>query len=315
MSHLVIEQRRGERTEAIHPVAAVLFGGGRIVEKIGSDVETTWRSAAKPFQLETSLSFLAADLRAALAPEDLAIGSASHSGEPGHVARVEGLLGRFGLGVEHLFCGAHAPGYEPAADELVRQGLKPTVLHNNCSGKHAFMAGAARAQGWPADYREYGHPLQKAIRTKITDRGGVAPGAVIDGCGVPCWVLPLSAMARAWSHVGVDDDLRAIGEAMRTHPWETSGTGRPEVLLMQSATRPLVCKVGAEGLMCGALPEDGLGFAIKVHSGNADARAVATWALLDRWAPGSVVVSDAAPWAVLRNVIGREVGDRRAVWG
>ena len=42
---------------------------------------------------------------------------------------------------------------------------------------------------------------------------------------------------------------------------------------------------------------------------------VATWAVLERWVPGLLDPGEAAPWAVVRNVVGREVGARRAVWG
>jgi len=315
MPRLVVEQERGGVVEASHEVSAVLVEATGVADAIGPDLVTTWRSAAKPFQLETSLEALPAEWRGSLVAAELAVGAASHSGEQGHVARVRSLLARFGLDEEHLYCGAHAPVYAAAADDLVRRSEPFLAVHNNCSGKHAFMAGASRASGWDADYRHPDHPLQVRIRDRITERAGQAPQAVVDGCGVPCWVLPISAMARAWSVLAAGTgSLGAIGDAMRAHPWETAGTGRPEVTLMRTAARPLACKVGAEGLMCGALVEQGAGFAIKVHSGNALARAVATWAVLDRWSPGLLAADGVRPWSTVHDVVGRDVGALRAVW-
>lgn len=318
---LVVEQLRGGHFEASHPVSAVVADArGTVVEAVGAPLTTTWRSAAKPFQLEISLAHLPEPVQEALDARDLALGASSHSAEPEHVDRVLALLGTFGLTVDHLYCGAHEPIHLPSARALSREGREAGPVHNNCSGKHAFMAAAAHYQGWAKDYRDPTHPLQERIRARIAERAGVAPEAGVDGCGVPCWVLPLPAMARAWAQLaeamaaGEATALGRIGWAMQRHPWHVSGTGRAEEVLVREARCPLVCKIGAEGLMCGALPDRGLGFALKVRSGNADARAVATFALLARLEPDLVPGAAAEPWTVVRNVVGRPVGTRVARW-
>jgi L-asparaginase II len=69
--------------------------------------------------------------------------------------------------------------------------------------------------------------------------------------------------------------------------------------------------VGAEGLFCIALPERREGLAIKVHTGNADALAVAVHAVLLQH---GVRLEAPWPWATVSNVRGAIVGERRAVW-
>ena len=60
---------------------------------------------------------------------------------------------------------------------------------------------------------------------------------------------------------------RALIEACMTAPWEMSGTERACLQLMQAAPGRLFVKTGAEGVFCGALPDLGLGFALKIDDG------------------------------------------------
>jgi L-asparaginase II len=62
-----------------------------------------------------------------------------------------------------------------------------------------------------------------------------------------------------------------------------AGTGRFDTRVMQHFGERVFCKVGAEGVHCAALPELGLGVAIKMDDGN-NARAceVAQAAVLQR---------------------------------
>jgi L-asparaginase II len=177
------------------------------------------------------------------------------------------------------------------------------------------------ANGWHSDYRSPEHPLQRAILASVSERtGGAVCGAVIDGCGVPCWVVPLEGMARAWARLAAETaageahPLGRIGWAMTRNPWHASGTGALDGAIMEGASRPMVAKIGAEGLICAALPEEGLGLAVKVTSGSAPARAAAVIAMLDRWFPGLIPSGVAAPWKVVRNWVGTECGELLAAW-
>jgi L-asparaginase II len=321
MALWAVEQRRGGVVEAEHRVhaCAVELGGdgqGRPVFQVGSDLHTTFRSAAKPFQLESALSLLPEELVCTLAPAQLALGSASHHGEREHIEGLERLLVTLECTREQLYCGAHEPLNAESARALHALGRAPDVLHNNCAGKHAFMAAASAVQGFVADYRPAAHPLQQAIRANLERRVEHALSSVLDGCGVPCCVLPLSSMARAYAQLAASmaradgSELARIGQALAAHPQLMSGSGAFDGWL--NAHAGVVAKVGAQGLLCLALPQRGLGLAIKIESGVDLARPVACAALLERFLPG---LAPELPerFHVLRNVVGDRVGELVAI--
>jgi L-asparaginase II len=311
MPHVV--QTRGSCVEAVHPFSAVGVQDGQVVFRLGDDLVTTWRSAAKPFQLATSLELLGdPDLPEA----ELAIGAASHNAQPIHLDVVRSILQRFGLHETDLRCGAHAPMHAPSAEAILRAGGHFTDLHNNCSGKHAFMLAAALRQGWHADYRPANHPLQQKIRQNVEAWTGTRVQTALDGCGVPTFCLPLHGIARAWAAVaeaiasgpvaGRPDVARLarIGTAMAVRPDLTSGEGRLDLSIVQHAREPMAVKIGAQGVFCLALPERRLGLAVKVHSGNGEALAVAVAHVLAQAAPEAWQQPE--PWtlAEVRNVAG-----------
>ena len=75
-----------------------------------------------------------------LTQAELAILASSHSGEPIHVETVTSILHKLGLTPDILNCGAARPMSGKAFKELVRQNLKPSALHNPCSGKHLVLS-------------------------------------------------------------------------------------------------------------------------------------------------------------------------------
>ena len=90
-----------------------------------------------------------------------------------------------------------------------------------------------------------------------------------------------------------------------------SGTDRLDLAVVEQSPVPVACKIGAEGLFCVAVPTLGSGLAVKVHSGNGDALAVAVHAVL---AELGLALGAEWPWATVRNVRGLAVGERRACW-
>jgi L-asparaginase II len=61
------------------------------------------------------------------------------------------------------------------------------------------------------------------------------------------------------------DARRAVG-AMRAEPYMVAGRNRPDTAVMQEASA-VIAKGGAEGLMCAAVLDRGLGVAVKVRDG------------------------------------------------
>jgi L-asparaginase II len=312
-------QTRGGCVEAVHSVSGVAVCDNRVVWRVGDDRETAFRSASKPFQLACSLSALS-DPEVPL--DALAVGAASHSGEPQHTAIVERVLAWIGASAEGLQCGAHAPMHAPSAEAVLRSEGCYTALHNNCSGKHAFMLAACVHNQWPLDYRPNDHPLQHYIARCLGDWTGVTSTTAIDGCGVPTFVQSLTAVARAWWRVAASMEavtrgtatdpwelrLGRIGLAMAAHPELTSGTGRLDLDVVRHAHEPMAVKIGAAGLFCIALPRRRTGIAVKVHSGVGEALpALVAWALAEA-APGSFTEPVAWEHLLVRNVVGREVG-------
>src|ERR1041385_6450960 len=137
---VLVEVRRGPIVESRH--RGVIFlaePDGRILAALGDvDFSTSTRSTIKPIQALPLILSGAAD-HYHLTPRELAAACSSHEGEPIHTETAAAMLARVGLNESALRCGAHAPYSTETAQQLERDGLPFTQLHNNCSGKHAGM--------------------------------------------------------------------------------------------------------------------------------------------------------------------------------
>jgi L-asparaginase II len=249
----------------------------------------------------------------------LALAAASHSGESFHVAGVREILSRAGLGVSALQCPAALPLDEATQHELLRSGGSADRLHMNCSGKHAAMLATCVAAGWPvATYLEPGHPLQVQIRLEIERLAGEQVSAVgVDGCGAPLFGFSVAGLARAFRAMTLSDPgsaERRVADAMRADPDWTSGSRRPERMLME-AVPGLLLKSGAEGVEGFALA-DGRAGAFKFDDGAARARPPVTVALLRMLGAAGEDGADGAALDRLSTVPvtggGRDVGEVRA---
>src|SRR5881394_3801378 len=197
---------RGPHIESTHHGSiAVVDTRGRLLAFAGDPSHrTSLRSAAKPFQAIPLLEHGGID-EFVLSGEEIALTCASHGGEPVHVATAAALLRKGEFDEEDLLCGAHAPYDEKAAAELRASGEPPSVLHNNCSGKHAGMLLATEVMDVPAaNYIDAEHPLQVLIRSTIADFAEVPADEIaigIDGCGVPAFFLTLFRAAFAYARL------------------------------------------------------------------------------------------------------------------
>jgi len=288
MTDFRIEATRGDLVESVHRVSvAAVRADGTLVAAAGDpSLVTFWRSAAKPFQAMPLLEDGAADALA-ITPAELALACASHSSEPRHLAVADGLLRRIGATAADLACGPHPPLSPAVAERVIREGIALTPLWSNCSGKHAGMLALARHHGWPlAGYTRPDHPVQRRIFAAVAHWTGMAPAAIgtaTDGCTAVTFALPLGAMATAWARLGASAErgparLRA---AMAAHPELVAGRGRLCTELMAATGGRVLAKVGAAGVYCAAIPELGLGIALKVWDGDSESASVALLAVLE----------------------------------
>jgi L-asparaginase II len=320
---ILVEVMRGELVESRHRGAvAVADAEGRIVLALGdAEAPVFPRSAVKALQAVPLIETGAAD-RYGFGDEELALACASHSGEPAHVAGVERMLAKAGLSASALSCGAHWPISQAAAFALARTGT-PSALHNNCSGKHAGFLCAACARGVDhVGYWQPDHPVQREVRAVLEDFTGAkltAERRAIDGCSVPTWAIPLEDLAHGFAKFGTGHLLapeRAkaaarLRAACTQKPWYVAGTSRFCTEIMQLFGARVFVKTGAEGVYCGALPEQGLGIAVKCDDGAARAAQAIMATLIVRFLPlGDEERAALAPFlhTVLRNWNGFEVG-------
>lgn len=287
---VLVQATRGGSVESFHRGAyAVVDADGALVRAVG-DIERPIfpRSAIKLLQ---ALPLVASGAAEALALTDaeLALACASHSGEAAHASTAAGMLAKAGVDVAVLECGVHWPYDEAAQRELVRRGEQPSALHNNCSGKHSGFVclacglnGGARdgsLRGFLAGYVQAEHVVMREVSAAVQaatgwDLSRSARG--VDGCSIPAHAVPLRHLALAYARVASGQGLRAdharaaqrLRAAVARAPFFTSGSGKFDTRVIEHFGARVYCKVGAEGVHCAALPELGLGIAVKMDDGN-----------------------------------------------
>ena len=299
---VLVEVTRGARVESRHRGAvAVCDSDGRMVFALGdSDAAVFPRSAIKAFQALPLIESGAAE-RYRLTEAEIALACASHSGEAVHARTALAMLQKCGRGVEALECGVHWPSSNEAARALAAKGAEASALHNNCSGKHAgFVCLSCAAAVEPSGYVGPDHFVQREVRAAIEDMTKTPladPGLrAIDGCAIPTYAIPLKALAEGFARFGAGDRLtpvraaatKRIREAVAARPDMVAGTGRFDTVVMKALGLRAFVKTGAEGVYCAALPELGLGVAIKCEDGSGRAAETAMAALISRFLPLNV---------------------------
>jgi L-asparaginase II len=207
---------------------------------------------------------------------------------------------------------------------------KPTALHNNCSGKHAGLLLACRALGLShADYTDPGHALQRRIRALVARYADIPESWItvaVDGCNLPVFRLPLSALAGAYARLvagrlpGEEPCAAAVRarivRALTKQPDLVAGTGRFTTDFIQAGRGRWIGKEGAEGvyavgLRAAARGGKAIGIAFKIEDGSARPRDAVTLAALDRLGAlplgaRRALASYAQP--PVQNALGLEVG-------
>ncbi|MDP9025050.1 MAG: asparaginase [Candidatus Eremiobacteraeota bacterium] len=323
----VVQVTRGDLVESVHNVAAcALTAGGDVLLSLG-DIETPvfLRSAAKPFIAAAAIE---RGVREAfdLSMQEIAVMSASHTGQQFHVEAVRSILKKTGLDESALQCGPHYPYNEAASRQMVRDGEPATRVHNNCSGKHAGILALCTLLGASIDsYLEPSNPAQEhilAFCARLSDDDPSVWPLGIDGCGIPVYATGLRkaalAFARFGSLTGVAGRdaaaLLVVRDAMVSYPDYVAGTEEFDSELMKAGGGSIASKVGAEGVHCVSIIPRGIGFASKVVDGAGRARPPFTIAALH--ALGCLDgrgVTDLSAFAhpIMYNRAGRAIGEIR----
>ncbi|MFN8414150.1 MAG: asparaginase [Anaerolineales bacterium] len=288
-SQPILEVIRGNIVEAIHQGSiAVVDSNGKLIASHGDPYMVAFlRSSAKPFQALPFVEHGGVE-HFGYTPRELSLSCASHDGARIHLDAVKGMQTKIGIKENNLQCGGHLPSDPDMLREFIRDNLKPTHNHNNCSGKHTTMLAHAKMHGLPLEnYLDINHPIQQEILSTLAEMSGLEKEQIelgVDGCSAPNFALPLYnsalAMARFCDPRNLSD-IRAeackkITTAMTTHPEMVSNYGEFDAELMKISNGQVVTKRGAEGfqiigVMAGALGKDspGFGIAFKVIDGDA----------------------------------------------
>jgi L-asparaginase II len=326
---MIVEVTRGDTIESVHRVhaCAVDARGRALLEDGDVDTPVYLRSAAKPFIAAAAIEAGVVE-RFGLEGSEVAVMAASHFGERFHVAAVASILRKIGLDESALQCGTHMPYDERTARELVRAGIEPSPLYNNCSGKHAGILALCIAIGADtATYLDTGNPAQRrilALCARLSDDNPETWPLGVDGCGIPVYATGLRRAALSFARLatleGVSDAdataLCLVRDAMVAHPEYVAGTGQLDTVLMQTAAGKVACKGGAEGIHGVAAIAGGFGYTSKVADGAGRARGPSTIAALR--ALGAIDDAAAAQLArfarpLVYNRAGRAAGEIRAV--
>lgn len=285
MAAPLAEVTRGSLVESTHlgHVVVMASDGSQVAFSGDPDTRVYFRSSAKPFQAVPLLATGAADAFG-LTTEEIALSCASHNGTERHQAIVRSMLARAGLEEADLRCGI-SPPLDETEKARVTLGLAPeSQVQCECSGEHAGMLLACRHAGWSIDdYVRPDHPVQRAIREIVAAGCGLPVDALdvaTDGCSIPTFGAPVSAFAFAYAVLADPkgarwdgasrwgDALLRVREAMTRHPELVSGDGETDTMIMEETEGRVVAKLGAEGLLCLAIPEHQTGVAISDTGGS-----------------------------------------------
>jgi L-asparaginase II len=243
------------------------------------------------------------------------------------------MLAKIDLDEDALHCGV-APPPDPQEAARITLGLKAqSQLQCECSGEHAGMLAACLHLDYPLDsYTEPDHPLQRRIREVVAQAVRLPADDLItgtDGCRIPTFAAPVQSFAVAYATLAdprqapaeagreLAKFLDRLREAMLAHPILIGGDETLDTDIMALSEGRIVAKLGAEGLLCLAVPERGLGIAIATDDGSSRAlgpAAVAVIEQLELAEPATVDTLRERHVETVKTFGGEAVGEMRAAF-
>ena len=317
--NLVVTTRGGviENTHQVH--AAVVDASGNLLFHVGNPSRVTLiRSAAKPAQALAVLETGAPD-SFGFEDKDIALMCASHNAEERHIERARGMLKKIQCEEGDLRCGGHPSIIPSVTEQWQRNGVTPTRVYNNCSGKHAGMMAGAKAIDAPVlDYHLHDHPMQERVKRVVEEVAGLGEDEVkwgTDGCNMPAPAYPLRLLAKTYAnfaHAADDVEKGNVGQrtrnmarvftAMASYPEQVGGDARFCTVLMELFKGQLIGKLGADGCYGIGIRESeetrklgaegALGISVKIGDGDRTILYAAVSEILERLKIGGQDVRD-----------------------
>ena len=279
METILVREYRAELIECVHSGHIAIVGEGGTLKGYAGDpgfVSFT-RSAAKPLQAIPGIRGGIAE-HYQLTQAEVALMTASHRGESYHLSTLESISSKIGIGEESMICATSYPLDEQSREQAIR-GFDKRKFFHNCSGKHLGILSYSQLKDFPLEnYADKEHPVQREIINTLAYMADVAPESIglgTDGCGLPVFALPLTALAGAYlklacpNLIGDEATRRAvttITSAMHAHPEMVSGYERLDSILLTDDN--IIAKGGFKGVYCFGLRRERLGIAFKVLDGS-----------------------------------------------
>ena len=276
---LLLQIKRGNLVEREHfGYITVVDDNENILSQTGNkpDLPFFLRSCAKPFQampLITSGTYQKFNFNM----QELAVICGSHTGTDLHVELVKSILEKSGLSEKNLLCGIHEPLDSAARNALIKQNIKPSQVHNNCSGKHAGMLAVCVKMGWNVEnYLDLEHPLQKEILCIIRKYCNINEKIEksLDGCNAPIYGMPLYKMGAGYLRLFLSPEGEQIKKTFMENPFLIGGQERLDSLIIEATKGRLIAKVGAEGLCTVINPDHKKALVVKIIDSNMTARSI-----------------------------------------
>ena len=269
---------RGKNIECLHYGWICVLSNNKIILKKG-DISNPvlLRSCAKPIQ---AIPITKNNIE--ITNEELAIACGSHSGSSKHIKVLKSLIKKNDLHISDLKCGIHLPIDEKEKIRLIRNGLPPNPLHNNCSGKHLGMLAVCKKNNWDLkSYLSPDHPLQKAILKEMKELSETSDISIaIDGCGASTFGLPVFNIAKLFSNFSQIKNKKytKIISAMSQNPFLISGARQLDTEIIKKSHGKLIAKSGAEGII--VVFYKGNCIVVKIADGSPRARSFVVLKLL-----------------------------------
>ena len=283
----LLKIKRGNLTEREHfGFIVIVDKSENILSEVGSSNNTPvfLRSCAKPFQaLPIITSGAHGEFNFSL--QELAVCCSSHTGSSEHLEVIKSILNKIGLNEGDLLCGIHEPIDIEARNHLINNSLKPSCLHNNCSGKHSGMLSVCVKNGWDIKYYpDFNHPLQCEITDIIRKYCNIEEKieTSIDGCSAPVHGIPLFKMGVGYLNLFLSNEGGLLRQAFMENSTLVGGKGRLDSLIIEVTQGRLISKTGAEGLCVVINPDEEKALVVKIMDANMSARTFVTLKYLEQ---------------------------------